>query len=68
MTPDEAQRRYDQQRILQMARLSHGRSYSFEFIPAQGGCVIAVVPPNHNVDRPAHVVRTAVKTEYAAGI
>jgi hypothetical protein len=68
MTPREAQRRYDQERILQMARLSHSRSYGFEFIPAQGGCVIAVVPPNHNVDRPARAENTTVNARYVAGI
>lgn len=51
-----------------MARLPHGRAYSFEFIPAQGGCVIAIVPPNHNVDRPARIENASVTTEFAAGI
>ena len=68
MTPDEAERKYDEHTILQIARLAHGRAYSFEFIPAQGGCVIAIVPPHHNLDRAAHAPNAPVQAEYAASI
>ena len=51
MPPEEARVRVDRQQLLQVAGLPRGRAYALEFIPAQGGCVVALVPPGFGVER-----------------